>query len=86
MTKDEILAFAREFDPQPFHLDEEAAKRSLLGGLCASGWHTASMLMRMTCDGWMLDSTAMGAPGIEEIQWLKPVRPLPHAALSSSKM
>lgn len=75
VTQDEIVAFAREFDPQPFHVDEEAAKQTLLGGLAASGWHTAAMLMRMTCDGWMLDSTAMGAPGIEEIKWLKPVRP-----------
>ncbi|HWG03548.1 MAG TPA: MaoC/PaaZ C-terminal domain-containing protein [Beijerinckiaceae bacterium] len=75
VTKDEIVAFAREFDPQPFHLDEKAAKHSLLGGLCASGWHTTAMLMRMTCDGWMLDSTAMGAPGIEEVKWLAPVRP-----------
>ncbi len=75
VTKDEIVAFAREFDPQPFHLDEEAAKHSLLGGLAASGWHTTAMLMRMTCDGWMLDSTAMGAPGIEEVKWLAPVRP-----------
>ena len=75
VTKGEVIAFAREFDAQPFHLHEEAARKSLLGGLCASGWHIAAMLMRMTCDGWMLNSTAMGAPGIEEIQWLKPVRP-----------
>ena len=75
VTKDEILAFAREFDPQPCHIDEEAAKHTLLGGLSASGWHTAAMLFRMTCDGWLLDSTAMGSPGIEEIRWLKPVQP-----------
>ena len=74
VTKDEILAFAREFDPQPCHVDEEAAKHTLLGGLSASGWHTAALLFRMSCDAWVLDSTAMGAPGIEEIKWRKPVQ------------
>ncbi len=74
VTKDEILAFAHEFDPQPCHIDEEKAKHTLLGGLSTSGWHTAAMLFRMTCDAWLLDSTAMGSPGIEEIKWLKPVQ------------
>lgn len=74
VTKDEILAYAREFDPQPCHIDEEAAKQTLLGGLSASGWHTAAILFRMTWDGWLHDSTAMGAPGVEEVRWLKPVQ------------
>ena len=75
LTKDAILAFAREYDPQPFHLDEEAAKATLLGGLAASGWHACAILMRLNCDGFMLDSTSMGAPGIDEVRWLRPLRP-----------
>jgi acyl dehydratase len=75
VTKAEILEFAAEFDPQPFHLDEEAAAASLLGGLCASGWHTCAMMMRMMCDLYILDSASLGAPGIEELRWSKPVFP-----------
>ena len=73
VTKDEILEFAREFDPQPFHLDEAAAAASLLGGLCASGWHICAMMMRMMCDAYILDSASLGAPGVEEARWSKPV-------------
>ena len=75
VSSDEIIAFAREFDPQPFHLDDEAARKTLLGGLAASGWHSCAMLMRMICDAYLLDSTCLGAPGVEEVRWLKPVRP-----------
>ncbi len=75
VTKDEIVAFAQEFDPQPFHLDEEAAKDSLLGGLAASGWHTCCLVMRMMCDAYVLRSSSMGAPGVDEVRWLKPLRP-----------
>ena len=75
VTREEIIAFAAEFDPQPMHLDEEAARRSMLGGLAASGWHTCVILMRLFADGVLLDSSSMGAPGIEEMRWLKPVRP-----------
>lgn len=75
VTREEIIAFAGEFDPQPFHLDEEAANASLLKGLAASGWHTCSMAMRMTCDGYLNGAAGLGAPGIDEIRWLKPVRP-----------
>ncbi len=75
VTKEEIIAFASQFDPQPFHLDEEAAKHSLFGGLCASGWHTCSMAMRMMCDAYLLDSASLGSPGLENIRWVKPVRP-----------
>jgi acyl dehydratase len=75
VTREEIIAFAAEFDPQPMHLDEEAASASMLGGLAASGWHTCCIVMRMISDG-MLDRTSfMGAPGIEEVRWLAPVRP-----------
>jgi acyl dehydratase len=74
VTESEIVAFAREWDPQPFHTDPEAAKGSVFGGLIASGWHTGSMWMRMYVDT-MLGSAARGSPGIEELRWLAPVRP-----------
>lgn len=73
--REEILAFAAEFDPQPFHLDASAADASLLGGLLASGWHTCALTMRMMCDAYLLDSTSQGSPGLENIRWLRPVRP-----------
>jgi len=75
ITKERILAFAREFDPQPFHTDEEAAKRSIYGGLLASGWHTGSLLMRILYDGLLHDAASLGSPGIAELRWLEPVRP-----------
>ena len=75
VTREEIVAFAAEFDPQPMHLDEAAASATLLGGLGASGWHTCCLLMRMIADGFMLNSSSMGAPGIDEVRWLKPLRP-----------
>jgi acyl dehydratase len=73
VTRDELLAFATEFDPQPFHLDEDAAKSSVLGGLATSGWHTSSILMRMICDALFLKIDAIGSSGIDEMKWLKPV-------------
>jgi acyl dehydratase len=75
VTREEILAFAAEFDPQPMHLDEAAASATLLGGLGASGWHSCCLLMRMIADGFILDSSSMGGPGVEEVRWLKPLRP-----------
>ena len=75
VTREEIIAFAAEFDPQPMHLDEEAARATLLGGLAASGWHSCAILMRMSCDWFMLDSSSMGSPGIDEVRWLRPLRP-----------
>ncbi|MBZ9858975.1 MaoC family dehydratase [Mesorhizobium sp. CA12] len=69
----EIIEFASEFDPQPMHLDEEAGKATILGGLSASGWHTCAMFMRMLCDAFLLDSTSQGSPGIEHVKWKKPV-------------
>lgn len=75
VDRDEVLAFAAAYDPQPFHLDEEAANASVLGGLSASGWHTCAMTMRMMCDGYLLNSTSQGSPGLDNIRWLKPVRP-----------
>ncbi len=73
VTAEEIVAFAGAFDPQPFHLDEQAGRDSILGGLSASGWHTCAMFMRMMCDAFLLDSTSQGAPGIDSARWRRPV-------------
>ena len=75
VTREEILAFAAEFDPQPMHLDEEAARAGMLGGLAASGWHTCCLLVRIIADGFILESSSMGGPGVDEVKWLKPLRP-----------
>lgn len=75
VSAEEIYEFAREFDPQPFHIDEEAAKASLLGGLSASGWHVCAIMMRMIVDGYYGRTASMGSTGIDEVKWLKPVRP-----------
>ena len=75
VTREEIVAFAAEFDPQPMHLDEAAASATLLGGLAGSGWHSCALMMRMMADGFLLDSASMGAPGVEDVRWLKPLRP-----------
>lgn len=69
----EIIAFAEEFDPQPFHTDERLAKASILGGLCASGWHVCAIFMRMTFDAYLHETASMGSPGIDEVKWLRPV-------------
>jgi acyl dehydratase len=73
VDRDEVIDFARQFDPQPFHLSEEAGKASLFGGLAASGWHTCGMVMKLMCDGFILDSSSLGSPGLEGLKWLKPV-------------
>jgi acyl dehydratase len=75
VTAQEIVAFAKDWDPQPFHLDAEAAKASQIGELIASGWHTGATLMRMICDAYLLDSASEGSPGMDEMRWQKPVRP-----------
>lgn len=75
VSADAIVAFARAYDPQPFHLDEGLARDTFVGRLIASGWHTAAMQMRMLADGWLVGSTGLGSPGIEELRWLKPVLP-----------
>jgi acyl dehydratase len=74
ITREEIVAFAAEFDPQPMHPDEAAASASMLGGLAASGWHSCCLLMRMISDGFLLNSSFMGAPGVEEVRWHAPIR------------
>ncbi|WP_417686517.1 MaoC family dehydratase [Roseibium sp.] len=73
VSREEIIEFASEFDPQPFHLDEKAGKASILGGLASSGWHTASITMRLLALGLLNQSSCQGAPGIEKLQWRKPV-------------
>ncbi|MBY0611784.1 MAG: MaoC family dehydratase [Beijerinckiaceae bacterium] len=81
ISKEEIVAFAKVFDQQPMHVDEDAAKSSFVGRLIASGWHTISLNMRMIVDGVLLESASMGAPGVTSMKWLKPV--LPGDTLSS---
>jgi acyl dehydratase len=75
VSREDILAFAREFDPQPMHLDEEAAKRSMLKGLSGSGWHMCSLLMRICWDGFIHRIASAGAPGVDEVKWVSPLRP-----------
>ena len=76
ITEAEVLAFARKYDPQPFHVDPEAARRSIFGGLIASGWHTCALLMRLSVDAARRDgAAATGSPGLDSCRWLKPVRP-----------
>lgn len=75
MTREEILEFARRYDPQPFHVDEDAAGAGPFGGLVASGWHTAAAFMRLFVDGILAGSASMGSPGIEGMRWTAPVRP-----------
>jgi len=88
MDAAEIKDFAGRFDPQPFHLDEEAGKRSIFGGLCASGWHTCALAMRLTVTNFLHESSSMGSPGLENLRWMKPVYPgdtlrLQHVILES---
>ena len=73
VSAEEIIEFATEFDPAPFHLSEAGGKASMLGGLSASGWHTCAMLMKMMCDTFLAQSTSQGTPGIDECNWLAPV-------------
>ncbi len=75
VTALEIKEFAEQFDPQPFHVDELAGRRSIFGNLCASGWHTCAMAMRLTVDNFLRESSSMGSPGLESLRWLKPVYP-----------
>jgi acyl dehydratase len=87
-TREEIIDFAQKFDPQPFHLSEEGGKASLFGGLSASGWHTCSMAMGLMVRNFLLNSSSLGSPGLENIKWLKPVHPgdtlrLEHEILDS---
>ena len=71
----EIISFAKRFDPQIFHTDPEAAKQTIYGGLIASGWHSASLMMRLFVDHYLSHVASLGSPGVDELRWLKPVRP-----------
>lgn len=75
VTEEEIVEFARRYDPQPFHLDHAAAAASHFGGLVASGWMTCGIMMRMLCDHFISREASMGSPGVDQVRWLKPVRP-----------
>jgi acyl dehydratase len=85
---DDIKDFAEQFDPQPFHVDELEGRRSIFGNLCASGWHTCALAMRLTVDNFLRDAASLGSPGLESLRWLKPVYPddtltLRHTILES---
>ncbi|MBN9429167.1 MAG: MaoC family dehydratase [Burkholderiales bacterium] len=75
VTEQEIIEFAKRYDPQPFHLDAETARHSIYGGLISSGWLTGSILMRLLVDHYISPLASMGSPGIDELRWIKPVRP-----------
>lgn len=94
VTEEEILEFARRYDPQPFHLDPAAAEASIYGGLIASGWHTCALFMRLLATGFLNETASLGSPGVDELRWLQPVRPgqtlsgaftIQSARLSSSR-
>ena len=75
VTEEEIVDFAKRYDPQPFHVDHDAAASSIYGGLIASGWLTGSIVMRLLVDHFISPLSSMGSPGVDEIRWTKPVRP-----------
>jgi acyl dehydratase len=87
-SAEDIKEFAEQFDPQPFHTDEAAGRRSIFGNLCASGWHTCALAMKLTVENFLNESSSMGSPGLENLRWLKPVYPgdtlrLQHTILES---
>lgn len=75
VEESQVIEFARRFDPQIFHTDPEAAKATMFGGLIASGWHTAALMMRLFVDNYLSSNASLGSPGVDELRWLKPVRP-----------
>ena len=75
VQRDDIVDFASHYDPQPFHLDEAAARKTPFGGLVASGWHTGALAMRMMCDGYLHEAASLGSPGVDKLRWAAPVRP-----------
>jgi acyl dehydratase len=75
VTEEEIISFANQFDPQPFHTDPVLARDSIFGGLVASGWHTTAMFMRLFFDGLLHETASIASPGVDDVRWLKPVRP-----------
>ncbi|MBX0285698.1 MaoC family dehydratase [Halomicroarcula sp. F28] len=83
VTAEEVTSFAGQYDPQPIHTDPEAAAASMFGELVASGWHTAAMTMRLLVDGWLTDSRALGALGVDSLRWPEPVRPGDRLSVST---
>ena len=83
-SREEIIAFESQFDPQPFHLDDAAGEASVFGGLCASGWHTCAMAMRLMVTNFLSQTSSLGSPGLENIRWTKPVYPGDTLRLQSS--
>jgi acyl dehydratase len=75
VERDAAIEFASKYDPQPFHIDEAAARASMYGGLIASGWHTVALVMRMMVDSYLSKAASLGSPGVDNVRWLKPVRP-----------
>lgn len=75
VSKDEIIEYSSRYDPHDFHVDEEAARKTIHGGLIASGFHTCSLVTRVMCDAYLLESANLGSPGIDELRWPNPVRP-----------
>ena len=75
VSREEILAFARQYDPQPFHLDDEAGRQSIFGSIIASGWQTAAICHRLLVESLLKSSASMGSPGLDELRWLLPVKP-----------
>ena len=75
LTESEIIDFAKQFDPQPFHIDKQAGERSSFRGLVASGWHTASLTMRLLVENYLSEVSSLGSPGVDQLRWLVPVRP-----------
>ncbi len=75
VSREEIIAFAKQFDPQPFHLSDEGGRDSIFGGIIASGWHTASICHKLITEGVLSKSASLGSPGLDELRWLRPVRP-----------
>ena len=75
VNKDEVIEFARRYDPQAFHIDEKAAQATVFGGLIASGWHTAALMMRLLADNFLPRSASLGAPAVDALRWHIPVRP-----------
>ncbi|MEB0139116.1 MULTISPECIES: MaoC family dehydratase [unclassified Undibacterium] len=86
VSEAEIIDFAKQFDPQSFHIDKQAAQASIFGDVIASGWHTCSMIMRLVVDGFLGDSSSMGSPGIDEIRWILPVRPGDTLSVSAATL
>jgi len=84
VQQDAVIRFAREFDPQPFHVDDQAARHSPFGGVIASGWHTASLMMRVLVDEYISSVASLSSPGVDELRWLAPVRPGDHLLVRAS--